>query len=134
MKRRDILKAALGGLAAGLFAQTRSKLAVMDGGGANVVAFDSGDGLVLVDSGAPKRYSPAAKVVTVFNTHYHLDQTGNNEAFGADGAKIIAHARTRQWMSTDYWVPEEERYEKARAKAGWPNEGFERDGSLRARD
>src|SRR5262245_60374409 len=102
------------------------KLAVFDGGGANVLAFDSGEGLVLVDSGAPKSADKltasfgSLKVRTIFNTHYHLDQTGNNEMFAAAGAKIIAHERTAQWMSTDYWIPEEERYEKARPKAARP--------------
>jgi glyoxylase-like metal-dependent hydrolase (beta-lactamase superfamily II) len=67
----------------------------------------------------------------LFNTHYHLDQTGNNEVFAAAGAKIIAHERTRQWMSTDYWVPAEERYEKARPKAARPTETFLTTGSLK---
>jgi cyclase len=109
------------------------KLAVLDGGGANVVAFSADDGLVLVDSGAPKSsVTVGSKVQTLFNTHYHLDQTGNNERFGAAGAKIIAHERTRQWMSTDYWVPSENRYEKARPKAARPTETFQTSGSLKA--
>src|SRR5581483_2463248 len=127
MNRRDVLKAALGGFAVRIFAQTRltDKIAVLDGGGANVVAFDSGDGLVLVDSGAPKHFPASSKVAAVFNTHYHLDQTGNNDLFGAAGTKVIAHTRTRQWMSTDYWIPEEDRYQKARPKSSWPTEVFE---------
>jgi glyoxylase-like metal-dependent hydrolase (beta-lactamase superfamily II) len=122
------------------------KLAVLDGGGANVLAFSSassgGDGLVLVDSGAPKSgeqvmaglktFAAGAKVQTLFNTHYHLDQTGNNEMFAAAGAKIIAHERTREWMSTDYWVPAEERYEKARPKAARPTDTFKTTGTLKA--
>ena len=40
-----------------------------------------------------------------------------NEIFGAAGAKIIAHKRTLEWMSTDHWVTAEDRYEKARPKA-----------------
>jgi len=88
---------------------------------------------VLVDSGAPKSgVLKDAKVRTLFNTHYHIDQTGNNEVFAAAGAKIIAHERTREWMSTDYWVPAENRYEKARPKAGWPTETFKTTGSLKA--
>jgi glyoxylase-like metal-dependent hydrolase (beta-lactamase superfamily II) len=115
---------------------------VVDGGGANVLAFSTGEGLVLVDSGAPesadkvlaelKNLAAGAKVQTLFNTHYHLDQTGNNEVFAAAGAKIIAHERTRQWMSTDYWVEAEERYEKARPKAARPIETFLTTGSLKA--
>jgi cyclase len=118
------------------------KLAVVDGGGANVLAFSTGDGLVLVDSGAPKsgdqvmsalkNVAAGARVQTLFNTHYHNDQTGNNEMFAAAGAKIIAHLRTREWMSSDYWVPAEDRYEKARPQAARPTETFLTTGSLKA--
>lgn len=126
MNRRDVLRLSLGGLALRLFAQRLSgKVAVIDEGGANVVAFDSGAGVILVDSGAPTRVYNASKVLVLFNTHYHLDQTGNNELFAAQGAKIAAHERTRQWMSTAYWVPAEDRYEKARPKDAWPTEVFE---------
>lgn len=109
-------------------------------GGANVVAFSAGDGLVLVDSGVPKsdvlvmaelrEFAGAAKVQTLFNTHYHLDQTGNNALFAQASAKIIAHERTRQWMSTDYWVPAQERYQKARPKTALPTETFRTTGTL----
>ncbi len=117
-----------------------NQLAVVNGGSANLLAFSAGDGLVLVDSGPPKSADPVvaalkefagtAKVQTLFNTHYHLDQTGNNELFAAAGAKIIAHERTREWMATDYWVPAEDRYEKARPKAARPTEIFRTTGSL----
>jgi len=118
------------------------KLAVVDGGGSNVLAFSAGEGLVLVDSGAPKsgeqvmtalnNVAAGAKVQTLFNTHYHTDQTGNNELFAAAGAKIVAHERTAQWMASDYWVPAEDRYEKARPKAARPTETFLNTGSLKA--
>jgi cyclase len=119
-----------------------ANLAVVDGG-ANVLAFPTGEGLVLVDSGSPKsrdqlmaalkNVAANPKVQTLFNTHYHLDQTGNNELFAAAGAKIIAHERTRQWMSSDYWVPAKERYEKARPKAALPTETFLTTGTLKVR-
>jgi cyclase len=118
------------------------KLVVVDGGSSNVVACSTGDGLVLVDSGAPKSSDKVmaalknlemnGKIQTLFNTHYHLDQTGNNETMAAAGATIIAHERTRQWMSTDYWVPSEDRYEKARPKAARPTKTFETTGTLKA--
>jgi cyclase len=113
------------------------KVVVVDGGGSNVLALSSGDGLVLVDSGAPKSGDQviaaigASKVQTLFNTHYHTDQTGNNEIFGAAGAKIIAHEHTGQWMSTDYWVPDKDRYENARPKAARPTETFQTTGILK---
>jgi glyoxylase-like metal-dependent hydrolase (beta-lactamase superfamily II) len=150
VKRRDVLKGAAAGALAlwaprflnaqqGLTRVTE-KLAVIDAGGANVTAFLAGDAFVLVDSGAPgsadrvmatlKSLAPDAKVQTLFNTHYHLDQTANNEAFAAQGAKIIAQRHTRQWMSQDYWLPEEQRYVKARPKAALPTEIFSTKGSL----
>jgi cyclase len=137
MNRRQALKGiAAGALAPWMFAQQRlsDKIAVLDSGGANVVAFSSGDGMVLVDGGPPGSMPQASHARILFNTHYHLDQTGNNEKFAAAGAKIIAHERTRQWMSTDYWVPAEDRYEKARPKAARPTEVFETTGSLKAGD
>jgi cyclase len=134
--RRDLLKSVVAGAVARLLsAQQRlnDNLTVVDAGGANLIAFSAPDGLVLVDSGAPKsKVATGSKVQTLFNTHYHTDQTGNNEAFGAAGTKIVAHLRTREWMSTDYWIPLEDRYEKARPKAARPTETFLTTGSLKA--
>lgn len=153
MDRRELLKSALAGtVALGIPSLLRGqdgvpvgsrpvirlsdKLTVVDGGGTNVVAFhEQGPGLsvFLVDSGVAgngDKLMTALKgivgdrVPTVFNTHYHRDQTGNNELFAAAGAKIIAHDRTRQWMANDHWIPEESRYEKARPKAAWPTQTF----------
>jgi cyclase len=153
--RRELLKSTVAGVFAlwasprTLTAQTPAgirrltdKLAVLDGGGSNVLAFSTGDGLVLVDGGATKSgdqvmaslktIAAGAKVQTLFNTHYHTDQTGNNELFAAAGAKIIAHERTREWMSSNYWVPAEDRYEKARPQAARPTETFLTTGSMKA--
>jgi glyoxylase-like metal-dependent hydrolase (beta-lactamase superfamily II) len=153
LHRRELLKSALAGTVALGFpsllrGQTANglpdKFALLDGGGANVVAFSAPDGLILVDSGAPnngdkllaalKTFAPNAKVNTLFNTHYHLEHTGNNEVFAGLGAKIIAHHRTRQWLSIDYWLPDENRYSKARPKAAWPTESFFNTGSMKAGD
>jgi len=145
VNRRDLLKTALAGAASlgipSLLRGQAAQVTVLDSGGANVVALSTSDGLVLVDSGVPrsgdsllaalKSFAPNANVKTLFNTHYHLDQTGNNEAFAAAGAKIIAHERTKQWMSTDYWMPDQDRYEKARPKAAWPTETFMTTGSMK---
>ena len=156
MDRRELLRVAIAGTltfwaapvltaspqgARGALRLLTDKIALIDAGGSNVVAF-SGDGVVLVDTATPKAvdallaalksFSPNGKVQTVFNTHYHLDHTGNNETFSAAGAKIIAHDSTRQWMSNDYWLPDQDRYEKARQKAAWPTESFFDTGSMEA--
>ena len=117
-------------------------ISVLDGGGTNIVACASADGVVLVDSGALesrdrvmaalKGIGGNSRVHTVFNTHYHLAQTGNNEACAAAGATVVAHDRTRQWMSVDYWLPDQGRYENARPKAAWPTDVFFNSGSRKA--
>jgi glyoxylase-like metal-dependent hydrolase (beta-lactamase superfamily II) len=140
MNRRELLKGAAGiWLSRRVFAQAArhltDKVAVIDVGGSNIVAFFSGEGVVLVDSGphnSGEDIAVVADVKILFNTHYHRDQTGNNERYAAQGAKIIAHKRTRQWMAADYWVPAEDRFEKARPKAAWPTETFLTTGSLKA--
>src|SRR5262245_1529248 len=117
--RRHFLMAAMGGI---LFprlglSQSSSVTKLTDSlslinAGTNVLALSTGDGMILVDSGAPQSVASlkdrlVTPIRTVLNTHYHLDNTGSNEMLGQAGAKIIAHDRTRQWMSTDYWVPGE---------------------------
>jgi len=154
MNRRQALKCVAGGLFATrtLAAQQpafRSRFArgnnlgVLDVGGSNVLCFRMPtSAFILVDVGASKNkervleaiktVGGSAKVQIVFNTHYHADQTGNNEVFAADGAKIIAHEHTRQWMRTDHWVPDQDRYERARLQAAWPTETFRTTGSLKS--
>ena len=156
MNRRELLKGAMAGTLASWAApilrasqqsggnavrKLTDKIALIDAGGSNVVAF-SADTIVLVDTGAPKAddvllgalksFAPNGRVHAVFNTHYHLDHTGNNETFSAAGARIIAHDRTRQWMANDFWLPEQDRFEKARPKAAWPTESFFNTGSMQA--
>ncbi len=40
----------------------------------------------------------------VLNTHRHFDHTGGNEAFGGDGALIVAHDNVRRRMSSDQLI------------------------------
>ena len=44
-------------------------------------------------------------VHTIFNTHWHPEQTGSNEPLGKAGATIIAHENTRLWLTTDVTWP-----------------------------
>jgi glyoxylase-like metal-dependent hydrolase (beta-lactamase superfamily II) len=138
VNRRELLTGALGVWAfRALRAQQAAggvrltdKLEAVNDGGINLVVFSSGEGRMLVDSG-PYKSGEVPNVRVLFNTHYHIDQTGNNEMYAGKGAKIIAHERTRQWMAADHWVPDEERYEKAHPKAALPTETFETTGSLK---
>ena len=142
--RRHFLMAAVGGVLFPRLALSQSSnitrltdaLSLINAG-TNVLAFSTSDGMILIDTGSPQsgaalKSALTTPVRTVFNTHYHLEITGSNETFGQAGAKIIAHERTRQWMSTDYWIPAEDRFEKARPNAARPTETFLTAGSLRA--
>jgi cyclase len=104
----------------------------------NVIALASDDGVLLVDSGAAdsaravKAKLGSAKVRTLFNTHYHADQTGGNALFGGAGAEIHAHLITRQWLATDFYVPADDRWVKALPKAAWPAKTFREKGEMKA--
>jgi glyoxylase-like metal-dependent hydrolase (beta-lactamase superfamily II) len=84
-------------------------LFLLTGAGANVVAMKGADGLLLVDGGLEKNSAELEKVAlkaagtkrvhTLFNTHWHPEQTGSNERLGRSGAKIIAHENTKLWLT-----------------------------------
>jgi cyclase len=154
INRRIALKGALGGLAAASLAplafagsdkkkaskakpvisQVTDRIFLIGGVGGNVTALSTDDGLLLVDTGGlgytralqgQLRALPNGKKVhTVFNTHWHRDQTGGNETFGKSGAKIVSQYRTKHWISTPYWIPAEDRYEDALPQAASPTETF----------
>src|SRR5678816_1071873 len=126
--RREILKAAIGaaGLVVGapilgrgaVWAQAPAetgnlKLAddlyvIRMPGEANIIANVDAKGALLVDGGSAAGTDALAKAVaalpnagtvhTLFNTHWHPEQTGSNERLGMAGATIIAHENTRLWL------------------------------------
>ena len=114
------------------------RLSLVTSGGTNVLALSTADGLVLVDSGAPqlseplmaslRQLSPGGRVRTVFNTHWHPENTGANDALRQAGATIVAHENTRLWMATPTWIPAEDRYRPARPQAAHPTKAFCVDG------
>src|SRR5262245_55872602 len=139
INRRQFLSSMAGALvwqSSGGITKLTDALSLLTGVGTNVLALSTGDGMILVDSGAPQYarslIAVTARVRTVFNTHFHLENTGSNEALGQAGAKILAHESTREWMATPYWVPAEDRYEKPRPKAAHPTETFYTSGSLKS--
>jgi len=149
--RRQLLRGLLGGLVfprVGMSFQSSGitpltdTLSLVTGVGTNVLALSTGGGVVLVDSGTPEsgerltaqlaELGGSKRIQTVFNTHFHLENTGSNETLSQTGAKILAHESSRVWMATQYWVPAEDRYRKARPKAALPTETFYTSGSLKA--
>src|SRR5579862_5700221 len=68
-------------------AQLSERVRVVSDAPGNVVALSSSDGIVLVDSGSSKLCKAVrasvggASVHALFNTHYHVEQTGGNALF-----------------------------------------------------
>ena len=95
--------------------QLNDHLWLLVSGGANVIACRDPAGVALVDGGPEagsrdllKQVSQAAgseKIHTLFNTHWHPDQTGSNLRLGGAGALIIAHENTRWWLQYANPVP-----------------------------
>src|SRR5690606_24879148 len=127
-----------GGAARASVTALSDRLTLVSGVPGNVLALAADDGVVLVDSGAAgdigalRQALDGARVRMVVNTHYHADQTGGNAAFGEAGATICAHEITRQWLSSDYYVPAEDRWVAALPRAGRPTRTFRRTESLTA--
>jgi glyoxylase-like metal-dependent hydrolase (beta-lactamase superfamily II) len=152
LDRRQLLTGVVGGLLAslvprrapaqqaGIVALT-DRLSLISGVGANVLALRSPEGVVAVDSGAPEftdrlmesvRQIGGGRVASAFNTHWHLENTGGNEALHQAGATIFAHENTRLWMATPTWLPQEDRYRQPRPRAAHPDKTFYTNGSMTA--
>jgi glyoxylase-like metal-dependent hydrolase (beta-lactamase superfamily II) len=69
-------------------------------------------------------------VHTIFNTHWHPEQTGSNERLGAAGATIVAHENTRLWMTTDVTWPWDGRRFMRAPTVAQPNRTFYTTGTL----
>jgi glyoxylase-like metal-dependent hydrolase (beta-lactamase superfamily II) len=76
--------------------------------------------------------TPGGRARTLFNTHWHAENTGANQIFRQNGAAIVAHENTRLWMATPTWMPDEDRYRQPRTKDAQPDKTFYVDGSMTA--
>ena len=100
-------------------------------GEANVVAQTGAGGVVLVDGGSAGASTALTQAVaalpgggpvqTLFNTHWHPEQTGVNGLLGQAGKTIIAHENTRLWLTTDVTWPWNGQRFKRLPKAAQPN-------------
>jgi glyoxylase-like metal-dependent hydrolase (beta-lactamase superfamily II) len=109
-------------------------------GEANVIAQTGADGVLLVDGGSAAASGALMKALsglpgggpvhTIFNTHWHPEQTGANEQLGSAGRAIIAHENTRLWLTTDVTWPWDGRRFKRLPKIAQPNKTFYETGKL----
>ena len=110
-------------------------------GEANVVAQTSSSGVLLVDGGSAAGSDAVLKAVaalpngsgkinTLFNTHWHPEQTGSNEKLGMAGATIIAQENTRLWLQQNItWPWNGKKFQKL-PKIAQPNKTFYDKGAL----
>jgi glyoxylase-like metal-dependent hydrolase (beta-lactamase superfamily II) len=83
---------------------------MLEGSGGNIGVTAGPDGVFLIDDQfaplAPKIQAAIAQISKrplrfIFNTHWHGDHTGGNEALAGTGALIVAHDNVRKRMSHD---------------------------------
>ena len=86
---------------------------MLSGAGGNIGLSVGADSVFVIDDQfaplAPKIKAAIARLTPrpvqfVLNTHFHFDHTGGNEAFGSDGALIVAHDNVRRRMSSDQLI------------------------------
>src|SRR6185295_20163041 len=100
----------------------------------------SPDGPVLINGGAQERspellkmiadQSGGKRVVALFNTDWHPDHTGSNDALGKSGIQIIAHENTKQYLANELFVEWQKRTYKARAPQSLPTKTFLTTGTM----
>lgn len=102
---------------------------VLFGAGGNIGLSVGDDAVFVIDdqfaSSAPRIKEAIARITKkpvqfVLNTHYHFDHTGGNEAFGKDGALIVAHDNVRRRLSSEQLIGFLGMKQPATAKGGLP--------------
>jgi glyoxylase-like metal-dependent hydrolase (beta-lactamase superfamily II) len=116
-------------------------LFLFQGAGCNVIAMHGDDGGLMIDGGlaananallkAVKERTGNNRVNTLINTHWHPEQTGSNEAVGRDGGVIIAHEKTRMFMSNTVTSVTFEGRLKPLPDVARPNKTTQQGGSLK---
>jgi cyclase len=86
---------------------------MLTGAGGNIGLSVGDDAVFVIDDQfaplAPKIKEAIARITKkpvqfLLNTHFHFDHTGGNEAFGKDGALIVAHDNVRRRMSAEQLI------------------------------
>jgi len=98
------------------------------------------DGALMIDGGlhanadalltAVRAATSNNRINTLINTHWHPEQTGANEAVGRDGGVIIAHEKTKMYLSNTVSSVTFEGRRAPLPEAARPNKTTRTDGSL----
>jgi cyclase len=107
---------------------------LITGAGGNVLAVLGPESVLLVNGGSAERSEELLKLVAersggkpvqvLFNTCWHPQHTGSNEALGKAGAKIVAHENTKLWLGTEIDCGWQKRTYEPLPKTSLPNQTF----------
>ncbi len=86
-----------------------NRIYVLEGEGGNITVAAGEDGAIVIDSQFAPLYGKIKAAITAITdkpvryliiTHFHRDHTGSAEAFGKDGATIVAHESVKERMAS----------------------------------
>jgi cyclase len=139
--RRDFVKTLIGGAALAQAASAplaatklTDNILQITGAASNVVVVIGPGDLMMIDGGSAEHSTELLKFIadqcggrkiqTLFNTHWHYDHTGSNEALGKAGTKIIAHENTKLWLGAEFDCEWEKKTYEPRPQVALPNQTF----------
>jgi cyclase len=121
-------------------AQLGENIYLLNGAGCNIIARTGSEGVVMVDGGLEQNAAALAGAIaalpnsgpvrTLFNTHWHPEQTGSNQQLGTAGVTIIAQENTRLWLQQNVTWPWNAQKFKKLPKIAQPNKTFYDKGAL----
>jgi len=140
--------AAAGGVLLPEFGFAQSRISTTDLGGAtlfqgagcNVVALPGPDGALMIDGGlaanadaliaAVKTATRTSRISTLIDTHWHPEQVGANDAVGRAGGVIVAHEKTKTYLSNAVYSVTFKGRRPALPQAARPTKTIRSDGSM----
>lgn len=121
-------------------ARLGENLTLVTGAGGNVVVVSGPDGLAMVNGGQLAHsaallrlvgeQAPGKRITTLFNTDWHPEHSGSNEALGKAGAAIIAHENTKQYLGNELFVEWQNVTYKPLSAQALPNRTFYTSGKM----
>ena len=113
---------------------------LLQGAGCNVVALPGPDGALMIDGGlaanadalvaAVKTATRAVRIHTLINTHWHPEQVGANEGVSRAGGVIVAHEKTKAYLSNAVYSVTVKGRRPALPQAARPTKTVRGDGTI----
>ena len=112
----------------------------LSGAGGNVIAAVAPESVLMVNGGLEehsrgasrrhRRHAGGKKIQYLFNTDWHREHTGSNEALAKSGATIVAHEHTKQYLGAEIYVDWQKQTYKPLPSAALPTKTFYTSGTM----